>query len=97
MSLIIRPGAPPPPITPYCQRCDQPVERYQLDLVKGGLEDVVGIHAQCCGCTSSTRIKMSVVLQLMRDQGAKLYVIVKKGSTAQVRERKRSDFSGFHG
>ena len=90
MSLILRPGQEPPPLIPFCQRCDMPVERYQMDLVRGG-GDHIGIHAHCCGQTSSTRITVVAYLELIRTPGAKLYVIVKKGSQAGIRTRKPTD------
>lgn len=96
MSLILQPGSAPPMLTPYCARCDQPVERYCMDIVKAGLEDMIGIHAQCCGYTSSTRVKLTAYLRLLKEPGAKLYVIVRKGGTPGIRERKRSNFAGYH-
>ena len=85
--LILKPGDIPPTITPYCQRCDMPVERYCMDLADGTQR--IGIHASCCGQTSSTRIDFSVYRRLMAE-GGKLYVIVRKGSQAGIRSRKLS-------
>jgi hypothetical protein len=87
VSIILQPGAPPPMLTPYCQRCDMPVERFCMDLV-GSSASHIGIHAHCCGQTSSTRIALSAYLELMGTPGAKLYVIVRKGSQAGIRSRK---------
>jgi hypothetical protein len=87
VSLILIPGQAPPPLIPYCQRCDMPVERYCMDLV-GKEGSHIGIHAQCCGQTSSTRIALAAYLELMNTPGAKLVVIVRKGSWAGIRTRK---------
>ena len=86
MSLILKPGDAPPDIIPFCQRCDQPAERFNMDLI-GGNADTIGINASCCGYTSSTRIGLSTYLQ-MRATGAKLYVLVRKGSSAGLRNQK---------
>lgn len=86
MSLILKPGDDPPTITPYCAICQLPVERYTLDVVTSPYH--IGVHAHCCDRTSSTRIATSVYLEMMAT-GQKLYVIVKKGSTAGLRGRKR--------
>lgn len=87
MSLILIPGAPPPPLVPYCQLCDMPVERYQMDLIRGS-GDHIGIHAQCCGVTSSMRIGIVAYRELIATPKAKLFVIVRKGSLAGIRTRK---------
>lgn len=87
MSLILIPGQSPPLLTPYCQRCDMPVERYRMDVV-GSDGSKIGIHASCCGYHSSTRIGVSAYLEIMNSPGAKLYVIVRKGSQAGIRNRK---------
>lgn len=87
MSLILIPGAPPPPLTPYCQRCDMPVERFCMDLV-GKDASHIGIHASCCGQSSSTRISLTAYRELVATPGAKLFVIVRKGSQAGIRTRK---------
>jgi hypothetical protein len=87
VSLILIPGQSPPLLTPYCQRCDMPVERYRMDVV-GADASHIGIHATCCGYSSSTRIGLSVYLEIMNTPGAKLYVIVKKGNQAGIRSRK---------
>lgn len=85
MSLILKPGDTPPDIVPYCQRCDMPCEHISIEMVNGAQQ--VGINSSCCGQTSSTRIGLSVYLE-MRATGAKLYTIVKKGSQAGLRGRK---------
>lgn len=85
--LILIPGAAPPPLIPFCQRCDMPVERYCMDLV-GKDASHIGIHAHCCGQTSSTRISLQAYLELIHTPRAKLFVIVKKGSQAGIRTRK---------
>lgn len=82
------PGDDPPEIVPYCQICDQPVQDVCMDVVKSGSEDVIGIHAECCGKQSSTRITLAVYRELLAT-GAKLYVIVRKGSQAGLRKRAR--------
>lgn len=84
MSLILISGAPPPPLVPYCQRCDMPVERYRMDLIQS--TDHIGIHAACCGQESSTRITLAVYLEMVAT-GKKLYCIVRKGSRAGLRGR----------
>lgn len=97
MGLLLKPGSDPPIVTPYCQRCDMPVEEYCMDVVREGFEDRIGIHAKCCGYESSTRIALSVYLRLMREPYSKLYVIVRKGGQAGVREPLRRTFQGIHG
>lgn len=91
MSLILKPGEYPPEMWCYCERCDQPVERMQFDLTDGG--DHIGIHSQCCGYTSSTRISSAVYLRMMAT-GEKLYTIVKKGSTAGLKAMKARAYQG---
>ena len=86
MSLILKPGDAPPDIIPFCGICDQPAERFKFDLIEG-TADTIGIHAQCCDRTSSTRIGLKTYLQ-MRATGAKIYVIVRKGSQAGLRNQK---------
>lgn len=88
MSLILTPGAPPPPLVPFCGICDMPVERLQFDLTTDPRR--IGIHSHCCNRTSATRIDISVYLELLKT-GQKLYTIVRKGSTAGLRARKRAD------
>lgn len=83
--LILRPGDHPPEITPYCQRCDMPVERMWIQALES--QHYVVVHAQCCGQQSSTRVGVQTYLQ-MRATGAKLYVIVRKGSQAGLRNQK---------
>lgn len=84
MSLILRPGDDPPMLTPYCQICTMPVERFRLDVITSPHH--IGIHANCCSRESSTRITTQVFLEMMAT-GQKLYVIVKKGSSAGLRGR----------
>jgi hypothetical protein len=85
--LILLPGQDPPEMWVYCARCDMPVEELRFDVLDG--TDRIGIHASCCGQQSSTRINLSTYLQ-MKATGAKLYVIVRKGSQAGLRGRKRT-------
>lgn len=73
-------------ITPYCQRCDMPVERFRLDVLKDS--EHIGIHSACCGQESSTRITKAVYLEMLAT-GKKLYTIVRKGSEAGLRGRAR--------
>lgn len=88
MSLILQPGDDPPHLTPYCQRCDMPVERLRFDVTTDPHH--IGIHSGCCGQESSTRISLKLYLELMASPGAKLYTIVRKGCVAGIRGRKRT-------
>ena len=88
MSSILLPGTAPDDLVPWCARCDMPVERYQLDLVNESGD--IGVHASCCGQTSATRVPLSMYLQ-MKATGARLYVIVRKGSQAGLRMRARQN------
>lgn len=83
---ILRVGGAPPMVTPYCSLCDMPVERFCMDVVTSPY--YVGIHAQCCGKTSSTRIPIEEFFRIKRTN-AKLYVIVGKHRTQGVRDRAR--------
>lgn len=71
--MIFRVGTNPPLITPYCRRCDMPVERFQMDVVKSPF--YVGIHAQCCGYTQSSRVSIDEVFRLQRTND-KFYAVV---------------------
>jgi hypothetical protein len=85
VSIILKPGQDPPTVTPYCQICGLPVERYQMDVVGAATgSGHIGIHAQCCDRTSSTRISLDVYLEMIAT-GKKLFVIVRKGSHAGLR------------
>ena len=86
MNRILRPGASPPVIVPYCARCDMPVERLQFDVVSDPYR--MGIHAQCCGATSSVRISIEEVYRLKRSN-EKLYVISAKTHGPGIRGQKR--------
>lgn len=80
--MILRPGTEPPMITPYCSRCDMPVERFCMDVVTSPFH--VGIHASCCGATSSVRISLEELFRVKRTN-EKLYVITSKTRGQGVR------------
>ncbi len=80
--MILRPGADPPTITPYCARCDMPVERMCMDVLTSPFH--IGIHAQCCGATASIRISVEEMFRIKRTN-EKLYVITSKTRGQGVR------------
>ncbi len=80
MSLIV--GAHPPIVTPYCGLCRQPVERFQMDVVTSPY--YVGIHAHCCGRTSSMRVSIDEVRRL-RQTNDKLWAVMAKGRIQGIR------------
>lgn len=80
MSLVV--GANPPLVTPYCERCGMPAERFQMDVVKSPY--YVGLHVQCCGYTSSCRVGIDEVFRLHRT-GEKLFAITRKGGYQGLR------------
>ena len=86
MSLILTPGQAPPDITPYCQRCDMPVEFKRFNVVAAHGEEAIVVHARCCGYESSSRIPLSAYLR-MRKTGEKWYAIVNKGRAIGLRDR----------
>jgi hypothetical protein len=73
--MILRVGAEPPMITPYCHRCDMPVERFCMDIVSSPHH--VGIHASCCGTTASLRLTVEQFFRA-RQTNEKVYVITSK-------------------
>lgn len=83
-NAILRPGADPPMFTPYCLRCDMPVERFCMDVVASPY--YVGFHASCCGYTQSCRVSVDEAFQAKRE-GKKIYVIVPPGRAQGVRKR----------
>jgi len=83
---ILRPGADPPIITPYCMVCDMPVERMQFDVVTSPY--YIGIHAQCCGKTSSLRLPIEEMFRMKRSK-EKLYIIVAKHRMQGLRSMAR--------
>lgn len=82
MGLILKPGQDPPLITPYCGLCDMPAERFCMDVVTSPY--FLGIHATCCGKTSSARIPIEEVFRIKRT-GEKFYVVTRKGSAQGLR------------
>ena len=52
-----------------------PVERFCMDVISSPY--YVGIHASCCGSTSSMRISVEEVFRLKRTN-EKLYIIASK-------------------
>jgi len=92
---VLRPGKAPPSVLAFCQRCDMPCERQCMDIVTTG-SDWIGVHAQCCGVTSSSRIPFKEFLR-MRATNEKWYAITRKGLTPGVRGMARSNFRGMHG
>lgn len=66
-----------------------------MDITISGA-DWIGIHCQCCGHTSSSRIPWKEFLRL-KATGEKWYAIVRKGSTPGVRGRARTNFAGMYG
>jgi hypothetical protein len=92
---VLRTGKAPPPILAYCQLCDMPAERQCMDIVTSGA-DWIGVHAQCCGQTSSSRIPWKAFLRL-KATGEKWYAITRKGVGPGVRGMARSNFRGMHG
>lgn len=80
------PGSYPPTIVPYCQRCDQPVERLTFDPISSPY--YIGIHAQCCGQTSSVRMPVEEMFRLKRTN-EKFYIIVGKHRTQGLRKQAR--------
>lgn len=82
MSSILKPGADPPIVTPYCSFCDMPAERFCMDVLTSPY--YVGIHAQCCGKTQSVRISVEELFRIKRTND-KLYVVVGKGRAQGIR------------
>lgn len=62
-------------IVGYCARCDMPVERFCMDVLTSPY--YVGIHAQCCGASSSMRISLEEIFRIKRNN-EKLYIITSK-------------------
>lgn len=81
---ILRPGCEPPLIVPYCQLCDMPVESFCMDVVTSPYR--AGIHASCCGKTSSAYLPIEEIFRLRRTN-EKFFVITRKGSFQRVAAR----------
>lgn len=92
---VLRTGQAPPPLIAYCGLCDMPAERQCMDIVTSGA-DWIGVHCQCCGKTSSSRIPWKAFLRL-KSTGEKWYAITRRGSAPGVRGMARSSFAGMHG
>jgi hypothetical protein len=92
---VLRPGKAPPPVLVYCARCDMPAERQCMDIVTTG-SDWIGVHAQCCGATSSSRIAWKDFLRI-KFTDEKWYAIPPRGAAPGVRSMLRSGFKGLHG
>ncbi len=89
MSGLI-PGNEPPMITPYCGWCQLPAERICFDVISSPYR--VGIHAACCGKTSSMHLPVEKLME-MRATGAKLFVLTPKNSQQGLRALPPSDLS----
>ena len=92
---VLLPGQAPPSVIAFCQLCDMPAERQCMDIVQSGA-DWIGVHAQCCGQTSSSRIPWKAFLRL-KATNEKWYAIVRRGVQAGVRGMAKSNFAGMHG
>lgn len=92
---VLIPGEAPPDIIPWCARCDMPCESYCQDIVTTGA-DWIGVHASCCGYTSSSRIPWKSYLEL-KATNRKWYAIVVTGRTPGLRGRAKSNTLGWHG
>lgn len=72
-----------PPVLPFCEYCDQPVERIQV----GYQPFSITCEMQCCGRTAGVRLTYDKVMELGGSQ--KWYGIVRAGGWQQTKTRKR--------
>ncbi len=87
---VLIPGSEPPMVTPYCFRCQLPAERVCFDVVSSPY--YVGIHAQCCGHTSSMRLPIEKLMEA-RATGMKVYVLTPRTSQQGLRPLPTSPLS----
>lgn len=85
MSGILKPGAEPPILVPYCSFCELPVEYFNFDVVSSPY--YVGIHGHCCDHSNSIRLPVEELFRLKRSK-EKLFLIVARGRNQQRRELK---------
>lgn len=79
---VLRPGGAPPMLTPYCGICDQPAERFQLEVPTDHYR--FAVHAECCGKQQSRRITTEEFFRL-RSTNEKLYVVTGKGRAQTIK------------
>lgn len=78
--LIIRPGARPPFMIPWCASCSQTVETFTVDPVSSPF--YMGVQATCHGKTEGKRVSVDDLFARKRGQPI---VMFKRGRFDRVR------------
>jgi hypothetical protein len=80
--LILRPGAAPPFVVPFCASCDEPVDKFTIDPVSSPFR--MSIQAQCHGATQGIFVTVDDLFARKRE-GRKIVMFRKRDGLNSVR------------